>query len=250
MKSVITRRLFSLCVSVVLASSSLAVAEEWVFEIHGGLSANAPNTLTIRQDGHPVTRVRNSQYETRPFVTIHPAQLTENYYAVRLGYYPMQRALNEWDFGFEVEWLHNRAIYVRGDDPEGVIRHFELTNGLNQLLINGAARLPFAGDEVMPDGRLDWIVRAGVSPVITWPASDIRGKRLGLDNDWFGWFAGFGGQVATQVRYYITPWLAVSAEIKGTTAVTSNAIAEGTADATFHSVHINFGFVYRLDANR
>lgn len=64
-----------------------------------------------------------------------------------------------------------------GDDPDDVVQDFELSDGVNDLLANGAPIVPVAPDAAHPDGRGQRVARLGVGPVITKPAATAR---LGL----------------------------------------------------------------------
>jgi len=228
---------------LLLALASTASAHTWTVEFHTGSSVHAPNTITIAQAGFPLAEVYDARYRTQPFVRFTSlAELTANYYAVRIGYAPSDRTVDGWGVGAEIELLHDRAIYVSGNDPDGLIQRFELTNGLNHVFVNAALRRPLLADE-----RLEWLLRFGAGPVITSPKAVIRGQASGTGggSPVFYWPAGIGAQAATQVRYYVTPSLALSGELKATTAATNNRIAGGTASATFNGVQFNLGVTYR-----
>lgn len=234
-----------------LALVGLGYARDITFEIHTGSSTHAPNTLHIHQEGHDPVAVTNARYSTRPFSHLDTLiGIGENYYSLRLGYFPQAATPGDWDYGVELEFLHDKAIYESGDDPGGVIDHFELTDGLNQLLFNVAARYPLLDDHQYPTGRLHLIARAGLGPAITAPASIIRGELSGthshMGDDVFYVMAGPSAQASAQARYYLTPWAALSLEAKATIAHTRNRIAGGTANATFHGAHINLGVTLQL----
>lgn len=245
---VLRERLRRVAATLVMVVVPVAAAATWTVELHTGSSAHAPNTLTVSQAGYPTVRVPDARYETRPFVRVRSlADLTANYYAVRVGYFPAGHSVGGWSAGAEVELLHDRAIFVGGDDPDGIVERFELTNGLNHVFVNRVIRYAAYPDERHPDGRVEWLLRVGAGPVITSPKALVRGRSTGFGDatEAFYWLAGVGAQVAAQGRYYLTPHVALSAEIKGTTAQTHNRIAGGGVSAPMHGVQFNVGVSVR-----
>lgn len=217
-------------------------------EFHLGSSAKPPTSLSIRQDGHQPTAVTDVHYETRPWVrgtTL--TTLTQNYYGVRVGYHPRPARDRAPNLGIELELLHDKAYYVRGRDPGGVVQHFELSDGVNYLLVNGAVRYPLDASPSFPQGRTQLLARAGLGPVVTAPASTIRGLPQGHDlHGTFGGyeFAGFGFQVAGQLRQFVLPWLALSTETRFTYSRPTQSIAEGSATTSLPTFHLNLGVTF------
>lgn len=123
-----------------------------------------------------------------------------------------------------------------------------MSDGLNQVFVNLALRTPLWPDAEFPQGRLHLLVRAGAGPVVTAPASDVRGRVAGtrshLGDEGFFWLAGPGAQLSLQGRYFVAPWLALSAEAKATAAVTRNLIADGFIDGAFHRAQFNLGLTF------
>ncbi len=242
------RRLLALVSAFVCwQAAPLASAGNWTIEVHTGNGLKpVPSTMYIRQTGHPDVLVTDVRYETRPFSDLTSVLgLTENYYGLRVGYYPQTAVVGTWDQGFEVEFVHDKAYFVSGTGGGGVVNHFELSDGHNYLLANVTTRYALLGAEDMPAGRLHTVLRAGVGPVITAPTSVIRGQRHntrddGTDVAYF--LAGWGVQAAVQLRYFITPWYAFSLESKLSGAATTNTIANGTVTTWIPTVHINVGF--------
>lgn len=230
-----------------LLTSTAASAGNWTIEIHSGNGLKpVPASMYVRQDGYPDVLVTDVKYETRPFSDLTSVLgLTENYYGLRVGYYPSAATVGQWDHGFEVEFLHDKAYFVSGTGAAGVINHFELSDGHNYLLTNVTTRYALLGDDSMPSGRLHTVLRAGLGPVITAPTSVIRGQRHntrddGPDVEYF--LAGWGVQAAVQLRYFITPWYALSVESKFSGSSTTNTISNGTITTLIPTVHINVGF--------
>ena len=217
-------------------------------EFHLGNSAKPLTTLEISQAGYEDVSVTNVRYETRPWVpgtTL--ATLTQNYYALRVAYHPFKVQPQTIDLGVEFELLHDKAYYVSGDDPAGVVQHFELSDGVNYLLVNAAGRYPIDISEEFPNGRTQLLARAGVGVVVTAPASTIRGQPLGheLHGTYRGYdFAGLGFQVAAQARQFVLPWLAISTEGKYTYSNPRQYIADGTAKTYLPTFHIDIGLTF------
>lgn len=226
-----------------LASCALAQGR-WSVELYTGTSFHAPTTLEIRQAGQSNVTVRDVRYETRPW---HPFEsltlLTENYYTLRVGYRiaELQPRLH---VGAEIEFLHDKAYYLSGDDPAGVVQHFELSDGLNYLLANGVVTVPFAVEDAFPAGRGQLLARIGAGPVITKPASTIRGLEQGHDIQ--GQLTGYeltgpGFAAGAQARWFAASWLSLGVEAKASYAFTNSRIAEGRALTNVPSVHLTFG---------
>ena len=234
----------ALVLALVLASSAVAQGR-WSVELYTGTSFKAPTTLEIRQDGYPDVTIGDVRYETRPWLPFESLTLlTENYYVVRVGY-RFASVRPDLRLGVEVELLHDKAYYVSGDDPDGVVQHFELTDGLNYLLLNGVAAVPFLAEEGYPDGRGQLVGRVGVGPVLTKPAATIRGQEYGHDLQ--GRLGGYdlsgpGFAAGVQARWFVEPWLTVGVEATVSYAVTVSRIANGHAATNVPTLHATFGF--------
>ncbi len=231
------------CLQAVL----FAAAGNWTIEVHSGNALKPlPSTMYIRQTGYPDVLVTDVRYETRPFSDLTSALgLTENYYGLRVGYFPAAATAGDWNHGFELEFLHDKLYFVSGTGAAGVINHFELTDGHNYLLGNVASRYSFLADADRPQGRAQVVLRTGLGPMITVPTAIIRGQRSNTRDDGAGvtyHLAGWGVQAAAQLRYFVTPWYALSIETKLSGASTTNQIANGTVTMLVPSLHVNFGF--------
>lgn len=243
-------RALPLALLALLAAGSAAA--EWTVDLATGSAWKAPTTLHLEQDGHPPTTIGGVVYETRPWNTFDSLlRLTENYYTLRVGYLfegggfegdDAPRALP--DFGLEVELLHDKIYYLRGEDPEGAVQHFELSDGVNYLTLNAVVRQPLWRDADFPRGRLQLLARAGAGPVIAKPATTIRGRERGHDiqGTTAGYeFSGLGLQLGAQAKWFATPWLASSLEVKGTYAAPRASIADGWSATPLWTVHVAFG---------
>jgi hypothetical protein len=234
-----------LLVVLTLLVATCAVAQgRWSLELYTGTSFKAPSTLEIRQEGFDAVTIGDVRYDTRAFVPVRSlGDLTANYYVVRVGYRfaPARRDVR---YGVELELIHDKAYYRSGDDPEGVVQDFELSDGVNYLLVNAALVVPLAADAAHPDGRGQLVARLGVGPVVTKPAATVRGRSYGHDTQgqWTGYdLAGPGVGVGLQGRWFVLPWLTVGAEAKLTAAATVSRIADGTAATDLGTLHLIVG---------
>jgi hypothetical protein len=235
-----TRVFFVLASCLLWATPALA---QWYGEVFIGNSFSHQTRLSISQDGFADRTIGKVDYETRPWITW--SNITENYYSVRVGY------LLRPDIAIESEFLHDKVYYLRGDDPKQLIQHFELSDGINFWLFSAAYRYPLLADSDFPDGRVQLLGRAGLGPVITNPASTIRGKDLGhdLQGNWSGYhFSGIGGQLGVQGKYFWLPWLASSLEYKFTYTHFSTPIADGSASGPLAKHHLLLGINFSFDA--
>lgn len=238
------RVLVMLLVLLVLLAPDASAQSRWSIEIYTGTSFKAPTTLHNAQEGHPDVTIGNVRYETRPWSAFESlALLTMNYYSVRVGYV-VDDARDDVRFGVEAELLHDKAYYLSGDDPGGVVQHFELSDGINYLLLNGAATFPIAADDAHPSGRGQLVARAGVGPVVTKAAATIRGQEYGddLQGRLYGYdLSGAGVAAGLQARWLIEPWLTLGVEAKASYAATRSRIANGSAGTSLPTVHVTFG---------
>jgi hypothetical protein len=245
MRSTLRNRLLAPTLLALLWACAGSAMAQWSVEIYTGSSATLPTTLELRQEGHPDTVITGVRYETRPWNHFESlALLTENYYMVRAGYLTPFSPLEDARLGVELEVLHDKVYYRSGDDPEGVVQHFELSDGVVYVLANASLVHPVAPDDAFPRGRVQVVGRLGAGPMITKPASTVRGEGLGHDihGTWTGYeLAGFGGQAAAQVRVFLTPWLTTGMETKFTYADVTQRIAGGTSRTTLPTVHLTFG---------
>ena len=158
-----------------LASLGLSYAQVTI-DIHTGNAFKLTADMFIVQDGFEPTVITGVRFETRPWRL--PFRFTfDNYYQVRVGYY----GPDEPYFGVEAEFIHDKAFYSSGNDPDRVVQHFELSDGVSFALVNVVARYGLLTSPGFPDGRVHLLGRGGMGPVIVKPASTIRQRRDGHD---------------------------------------------------------------------
>jgi hypothetical protein len=218
------------------------VFAETTLDVYTGTSFYPPSELVIQQEGYETVTVDQVHYRTEPWSSF--PNITGNYYGVRLGYF---FETLPW-FGVELEQLHSKAIYTTGDDPQGVVQHFEVTDGMNFVMLNGTFRLQDDSSEDYPFGAEQLLFRVGVGPTISKPASTIRGQADGYENTgvlFQGYaLAGVGGQVAMQYKQFMLPWLAYSFEYKFTYTHATVPIADGYVVTPLAAGHAVFGISF------
>jgi hypothetical protein len=224
-----------LSASVLFSSHSLA---EITLDIYTGTSFYNTSEMVIDQKGYEIVIVDGVHYRTEPWSDL--LYITGNYFGVRYGYFPERSS----HFGVEIEHLHSKAIYTSGHDPQGVVQHFEVTDGMNFVMLNAAFRLADDFSLDYPWGREQLLFRVGIGPTISKPASTIRGKADGYENTGTlkGYaFAGIGGQIAMQYKWFIVPWLAYSFEYKFTYTKATVPIADGQVVTPLSAGHVVMG---------
>lgn len=236
------------CTLALLWASGSSVAQRVVVDVQTGSSVHAPNDLHVDQLGRPGVVLVGAEYETRPFVRPYNVEsLTESYYSLRVGY-ESTASLAPWGaLSYEIELLHDKA-YLVTPDPSGAVTHYELSDGLNQLLFNVATRWTPRRPTAAWTESVHLVTRIGLGPVVVAPASIVRGlddgTRTHRGDGAYYWLAGPGAQLAAQVRYMVTRFAGVTAEVKGTVARVTHPVAEGSAHATFVGAHATFGVTF------
>ena len=224
-----------------LASLGLSYAQVTI-DIHTGNAFKLTTDMFIVQDGFEPTVITGVRFETRPWRL--PFRFTfDNYYQVRVGYY----GPDEPHFGVEAEFIHDKAFFSSGNDPDRVVQHFELSDGVSFALVNVVARYGLLTSPDFPDGRVHLLGRGGMGPVIVKPASTIRQRRDGHDiqGQLTGYsIGGLGLQAGAQVKVFVFPWLATSLEYKLTHTNVTAPIADGTARMSLTGNHFLFGLSF------
>jgi hypothetical protein len=208
------RSLFAV-LPVVLASVICNPAQgQWSFEAFAGTAVSANSPLTIHQDGYPALKL-DAQWDTRPFKpTI--------YYAVRIARW--------WgSTGVFLDNLHHK-LYLA--NPTVEVRRFEVTYGYNLLAVGAAFR------------RGDWSLIAGAGPILTNPASVIRGRRLFHSGGFFGTGYHLDGvhlQTGVNRRLHVADAVFLSADLRLSAGWAEVDIANGKAEVPNYAVHFLCG---------
>ena len=207
-----------------------------VFEFLWGVSWQLPSTMTEYGLGSPV--VYNPTWETRSLSNI---WVDSPYWAARNGIWD---STHTW--AVEIEWIHQKIFLV---DTDSHIQHFDISHGYNLFLVNYARK-------VHVNKGIELIFRVGIGPVIAHAESVIDGIYNGTAGKTFT-LAGFGGQVALQMRVPIADYLIGTLEMKYTAGYaivpysgkidpTQGADPSNLYTGEFHvpqhSLHITWGF--------
>jgi hypothetical protein len=187
---------------------------QWSFEAFGGTAVSASSPLTIRQAGYPTIEL-DAQWETRPF----DATL---YYAVRIARW--------WgNTGVFLDNLHHK-LYLA--NPTAEVQLFEVTHGYNLLAAGPAFRWG------------DWSILAGAGPVLTNPASVVRGRPLSHSGGFFhtGYHLdGLQLQAGINRRVHVAKALFLTADLRLSAGWAEVDIAGGKAEVPNYAVHFLIG---------
>ncbi|TFG89678.1 MAG: hypothetical protein E4H17_00145, partial [Gemmatimonadales bacterium] len=157
-----------------LAARPNAAHAQWAVEGFLGNSVSAPSTLTIQQIGQPTLRF-TAHYVTR-------ATEPSIYYATRISHW-----WGRWG-GF-LGFVHHK-IYLTNNPPE--VQDFKVTFGYNLVGI---------GAGYLVNG---WSLLGSVGPVVSNPASTVRGRSLNHEGGLFStgnYINGFNLQVGVNRRF-------------------------------------------------
>jgi hypothetical protein len=170
------------------------------------------------------------------------------YYGYRAGYYFGRH------FGIEAEFIHmkihadvSKPVRIEGDIGGITVREqapmsryagqFEVSHGLNIVLVNAVARRTLVGSSEPSRGKLALIIRAGAGPTIPRPEVIVFGAAGG------GYEAGpVAVQGAGGLEAVVWRGLRALVEYKYTFTPTSFAIPNGRASLHVHSHHLVTGF--------
>lgn len=228
-------------VALLLTYPTLARAQ-----IYGSVSAGANHTspsdvtVTVPAAGLGVT-YDNVQFSARPFDS-------PQYYVWRLGRLLGTRQR----FGVEFEFTHLKVIadtaktyaatgVVNGTAlPTGAmllmnteVQEYQMTHGLNFLMVNGVARFPFHG------GRLALVTRAGLGSVLPHAETSV----LGATEQRYQ-FAGLGVNGSAGLALKLTRILSLVADYKISDASPKIAVIGGTGQTTAISQQVAFGLAF------
>lgn len=228
-------------VLIVLGCPALASAQ-----IYGSISAGANHTspadvtVNVPAAGLGVT-YDDVQFSARPFDS-------PQYYVWRLGRLIGKRQR----FGLEFEFTHLKVIgqtaktyaatgTINGAAlPSGAtlpmnaeVEEYQMTHGLNFLIVNGVARFPLAGP------RLALVTRAGIGSVLPHAESDVLGAALQRYQ-----FAGLGVNGSAGLALKLTHLLSLVADYKISAASPRITVVGGTGQMTAVSQQIAFGLAF------
>lgn len=234
----------SMCWStlVAAAASEIPIHERAVsseVSLYTGTSTTETTSIVINQQGFPATTIDNVRFANKPFTP-------PPYYGLRyrrdwkanIG--PFQRV------GTEIELVHYKIYYESGDDPDGIIQQFDVTDGLNLVYVN-ALGIKQLRDDLSVSARL------GMGPIIAHPETEIRHQKKGQNGDWSGFeYAGLTWQVAVALEKAVAGsrnragGSKLFIEYKHTAADPTISISGGTATTSTRAHHFIAGWSIRL----
>lgn len=186
-------------------------------QIFLGSSASIPLPITISQTGQPDIHF-TAHWATNP---TRPAP----YYAWRLGFWKGNR-------GWRLDHTHHK-IYLTNFPPE--VEAFRITNGFNLATVSRAFRRD----------KLTYSLGAG--PVITYPISTVRGKKLDHDRGWNGYLLSGGTIIGMATREFpIVSGLVLSLDARVSASYVRVPVIEGHASVPNGAFHLHAGLGYRL----
>lgn len=197
-----------------LTSQPSAARAQWAVEAFFGSAASAPSPLTIHQAGEPDLRF-TAHYATRP---TEPSV----YYAVRFSHW-----WGRWG-GF-VGFVHHK-LYLTNTSPE--VEFFRVTYGYN---------LGGVGVGYLSRG---WTMFGSVGPVVSNPASTVRGMPYVHEGGIFSsgnYIDGFNVQLGVNRRVYLFKWGFLTADARVSAAWASMPIAQGSASTPNYAFHLLVG---------
>lgn len=182
-----------------------------------GAAANAPSSLTLRQDGEADIKM-TARYDTRSF-------REPIYWSVRLSLLDERRA-------FELQLTHHK---LHLSNPPAEVQDFQITHGFNLLTIAYAVR------------TLPVEVRAGGGVVFAHPEGTIRGRPYQPSSGLLGGHTVTGPVLTGGIgkRFEVVPHLLFTAAAAATaTWANGMKLEDGSVDASNFALHLRFGLGY------
>lgn len=225
----IRRRLIiiSLACAPILTAPSPAEAQ-WYAGLYMGADTTRPADVTVKGDGYDIT-YPDVSFESQPFTS-------PQYYGWRVGrFFDAGRRL-----GVELEFIHQKVI-ARPEELGPEVTRYQMTHGLNFLVLNLTNRLPF-GRSAYGGAPYALITRAGAG--ITLPHAETT--IFGLSQEQYE-YAGPGLHAAVGLDVRLRGRLSLITEYKVTYArPTITTANNGTGRTTTLSHHAAVGFAFGL----
>lgn len=188
-----------------------------------GTAINFPTPLIVRQSGYPDIDTQ-AHYDTKPFGPDLP------YYAFRIGRWNGDSA---WEFG----QVHHRLFLA---DPPPEIQYFAIHYGFNYFLLGRAWK------------RDGFVFHLGVGPIVTNPATIVRGQRRTIGGWLFdgGYYvSGVGAEAAAERDVHISENTFLVFEMALTAGnAWSVPVAHGYAEVPNIALHFHFGIGHDFHA--
>lgn len=217
------------------------VDAQWYIGNYLGANHTAQADVSISQPGTGTSLVfHDVHFEAKPFKS-------PQYYGVRIG-----RLLRGGRLGLEFEFLHAKVIsrtdlnvHMTGmldgapidriQPMNDVVERYNMTHGLNFLLVNVVVRHPLGGSADHRPASI--VLRAGAGSLR--PGTDTSIRHVKFENYEF---AGRGAQAAAGFDFRLRGRLSALVEYKYTYAKPRISIAGGKGQTTTRSQQVVFGF--------
>jgi opacity protein-like surface antigen len=223
----------------------LPLRAEWYLSAYTGATSTANSALRIDQPG------RNTQLELRPVVWRDRSLSAPLYYGYRTGY--------GWrHFALEGEFIHTKA-YAQTDRTaqitgraagapvngtariDSVVQRFNISHGVNLVLLNGVWRYGLWRETRRSPARLLLTARAGAGVTVPHPESTVLGEsRERYQYGRPAWQVGGGAE------YRLWRGLHALAEYKFTRTRQRVDIVAGEAEALLRTHHGVFGLSWHF----
>jgi opacity protein-like surface antigen len=229
-----------LIIYALLIGATRMHAEAYIAAYIGGVKTKSTNVVLERFD--PVVRLN---FEKVPFTG--KSFDSPVYYGYRAGYYFTKH------IGVEVEFIHLKlyadvdrvvtfhqtiaGVEVRGQAPMSrYVDQFEVSHGLNMLLVNAVLRRALVGGGEPADARMALAFRAGAGPTIPHPEVIVFGAAGGSYE-----IGPVAAQAAAGIQTKLWRGLYALTEYKYTFTPASFGIPNGRARLDVHSHHVTGG---------
>jgi hypothetical protein len=185
-----------------------------------GSSESVPSRVSITQAGQPDIRA-TAHWDTRPFEDTW-------YYAGRIGAWKGEK-------GWFLDFTHHKLYW---DDRPPEVQRFQITNGMNMFTVSRGFRR----------GKFSYSFGAG--PVITFPVTRVRGRRLGEERGfWGGYFLSGGNLMATATRRFpLIQGVFLSLDGRASFSYVRVPVAGGHAAVPNFALHFHAGLGFSTEA--
>jgi hypothetical protein len=203
-----------------LALSPAPLKAQWEVQLFLGSSLSAPSRLSIDQAQQSDLRF-TAHWATRPFDDA-------PYYAARVGFW-------RGSHGWALDFTHHK-IYLT--NPPAAVQQFRITNGMNLFTVSRTFR------------RGNFSYGFGAGPVVTFPVSQVRGRKLEEGRGfWGGYFLSGGDLMASATRRVrLTGSLFLSLDGRASVSYVRVPIGEGHASVPNFALHFHVGLGYGAGA--
>jgi len=212
----IVPRLDQLHLVLGFALTPAPVAAQLELQSFFGSSVSAPSPISISQEGAAGLHF-TGHWATRPYQDTW-------YYAGRIGLWRGAR-------GWLLDFTHHK-IYLT--NPPDEVQQFQITNGMNMFTISRGFRR----------GKFSYAFGAG--PVVTFPISSVRGRRLRADRGFLGGYFLSGGNLMASAtrRFPLLLGFSLLVDGRASASYVRVPVAQGRASVPNFAMHLHFGLGY------